>query len=339
MTQRRWTHRHVFDEGNPLAQRRTLWAVILTAGMMVAEIAGGWLFNSMALLADGWHMSSHALALGLSVLAYMAARRLKDDTRFAFGTWKIEVLGGYTSAVLLVLVAALMFYQSIERLFAPTPIRYDEAIPVAALGLAVNLLCAWLLKDGHAHHHGHSDSPGHDDKHHYHGNDDAHGRDGTHAPHGHVDGHAKGHAHRHHHDLNLRAAYLHVVADAATSVLAILALCGGRFWGFNWLDPVMGIVGATLVSVWAFGLLRDAGRALLDAEMDAPVVKEIKDVISECPIKADICDLHVWRVGKGKYACILSLVTTKPVTPDYFKQQLTVHEELVHVTIEVNQAA
>ena len=306
---RRWMHRHVFDEGNPLAQRRTLWAVILTAAMMVAEVTGGWLFNSMALLADGWHMSSHALALGLSVLAYVAARRLKEDSRFAFGTWKIEVLGGYTSAVLLVLVAGLMFYQSIERLFTPSPIRYDEAIPIAAVGLAVNLVCAWLLRDGHAHHHHHGHGAGRD------------------------------HTHHHHHDLNLRSAYLHVVADAATSVLAILALSGGRFLGLSWLDPVMGIVGAGLVSVWAFGLLRDAGRALLDAEMDAPVVQEIKEVIAESPVKADICDLHVWRVGKGKYACILSLVTTRPVAPDYFKQQLTVHDELVHVTVEVNQAA
>ena len=306
---RRWTHRHVFDEGNPLAQRRTLWAVILTAAMMIAEITGGWLYNSMALLADGWHMSSHALALGLSVLAYVAARRLKDDSRFAFGTWKIEVLGGYTSAVLLVLVAGLMCYQSIERLFVPSPIRYDQAIPVAAVGLVVNLLCAWLLKDGHT-------------------------------PRGH-EGHAAEHAHvhHHHHDLNLRSAYLHVVADAATSVLAIFALVGGRFLGWRWLDPAMGLVGAGLVSVWACGLLRDAGRALLDAEMDAPVVKEIQEAIAECPVKADICDLHVWRVGKGKYACILSLVTTNAVAPDYFKQRLTVHDELVHVTVEVNQAA
>jgi cation diffusion facilitator family transporter len=308
---RRWTHRHVFDEGNPLAQRRTLWAVILTAAMMVAEVTGGWLFNSMALLADGWHMSSHALALGLSVLAYVAARRLRDDGRFAFGTWKIEVLGGYTSAVLLVLIAGLMFYQSIERLFTPSPIRYDEAIPVAAVGLVVNLLCAWLLKDGRSHHEHH-----------------AHDAGPRHAPH-----------QDHHHDLNLRSAYLHVITDAATSVLAIFALVGGRFLGLRWLDPVMGIVGAMLVSIWAIGLLRDAGRALLDAEMDAPVVKEIKDVIAESPVKADICDLHVWRVGKGKYACILSLVTTGDVAPDYFKQQLTVHDELVHVTVEVNQAA
>jgi cation diffusion facilitator family transporter len=176
-------------------------------------------------------------------------------------------------------------------------------------------VCAWLLKDGHAghHHHGHGHSHDHD---HDHAND-----------------------HGHHHDLNLRSAYTHVVADAATSVLAILALIGGRFWGASWLDPVMGIVGAVLVAVWAYGLLRDAGRALLDAEMNAPVVDEIREVIAASPIKAGICDLHVWRVGKGKYACILSLVTDAPTPPDFFKKRLAIHEELVHVTVEVNQAA
>jgi len=302
-----WRHSHVFNEGNPLAERNTRWAVVLTAVMMVAEIAGGWMYNSMALLADGWHMSSHALALGLSVLAYGAARRFAHDKRFAFGTWKIEVLGGYTSAVFLVGVAGLMLYQSVERLISPTPIHYDQAIAIAMVGLLVNLACAWLLKDGHAHHHGH-------DNHHDHG----------------VHGH-------HHHDLNLRSAYLHVVADAATSVLAILALSGGKIWGANWLDPVMGIVGAALVAAWAYGLLRDTGRVLLDAEMDAPVVAEIHEVIEASPVKADITDLHVWRVGKGKYACILSLAVQGDATPDEFRQQLSIHEELVHVTVEVNR--
>lgn len=297
-----WSHSHVFDEGNPLAERNTLWVVVLTASMMVAEIAGGWMFNSMALLADGWHMSSHALALGLSVLAYAAARRFAHDARFAFGTWKIEVLGGYTSAILLIGVAGLMLYQSVERLIAPTPIHYDQAIVIAVVGLLVNLVCAWLLMGGHGHdHHGH---------------------------HGH-------HNRDHHHDLNLRSAYLHVVADAATSVLAILALIGGKFWGANWLDPAMGIAGAALVTVWAYGLLRDSGRVLLDAEMNAPVVAEIREVIEASPIKARISDLHVWRVGKGKYACILSLVITDDTEAEYFKQQLSIHEELVHITVEL----
>ncbi len=298
-----WRHSHVFNEGNPLAERNTRWAVALTAIMMTVEIIGGWVFNSMALLADGWHMSSHTLALGLSVLAYSAARRFAHDKRFAFGAWKIEVLAGYSSAMLLVGVAILMLYQSAERLISPTPIHYDQAIAIAVVGLCVNLACAWLLKDDHDHHH-------HDDHDHH---------------------------HDHHHDLNLRSAYLHVVADAATSVLAIFALFGGKLWGASWLDPLMGIVGAGLVATWAYGLLRDTGRVLLDAEMDAPVVAEIHEVIEASPIKAEITDLHVWRVGKGKYACILSLAVTEVVEPDYFRRQISIHEELVHVTVEVNK--
>ena len=298
---------HVFDQGNPAAERNTRWAVLLTVVVMVAEIIGGILFNSMALLADGWHMSSHALALGLSLLAYAAARRFARDGRFTFGTWKIEVLGGYTSALCLVAVAGLMLYHSVQRLFAPVPIHYDQAILLAALGLVVNLVCAFLLRDSPDHHHGHEQ---HDHEH---------------------------HDHDHHQDLNLRSAYLHVLTDAATSVLAIVALTGGKFWGADWLDPVMGLVGAGLVGIWAFGLLRDTGRVLLDAEMDAPVVAEIVEVIEQGPVAAEIVDFHVWRVGRGKYACILSLLVSEQVEPEQFKERLSVHDELVHVTVEVNQ--
>ena len=265
----------------------------------------------MAVLADGWHMSSHALALGLSVFAYGFARRHAHNERFAFGTWKIEILGGYTSAILLLGVAALMTFQSVERLFAPSPIHYDQAIVIAIVGLGVNLICAWWLRDQHGHEHGHSHA------------------------HAHASHHDHDHGHSHHHDLNLRSAYVHVIADAATSVLAIIALVGGKLLGAAWLDPVMGLVGAVLVTVWAWSLLRDSGRILLDAEMDAPVVAEVREVIEQGAVSARITDLHVWRVGRGKYACVVSLVTPAQVDAEFFRQALGVHEELVHVTVEV----
>ena len=305
------THSHRFDAGNPLAERNTRRAMWLTAAMMVVEIVGGWWFNSMAVLADGWHMSSHALALGLSVFAYGFARRHAHNERFAFGTWKIEILGGYTSAILLLGVAALMTFQSVERLFAPSPIHYDQAIVIAIVGLGVNLICAWWLRDQHGHEHGHSHA------------------------HAHASHHDHDHGHSHHHDLNLRSAYVHVIADAATSGLAIIALVGGKLLGAAWLDPVMGLVGAVLVTVWAWSLLRDSGRILLDAEMDAPVVAEVREVIEQGAVSARITDLHVWRVGRGKYACVVSLVTPAQVDAEFFRQALGVHEELVHVTVEV----
>ncbi|MEN0037345.1 MAG: CDF family Co(II)/Ni(II) efflux transporter DmeF [Cellvibrio sp.] len=304
-------HHPIPTQTNPLAEKNTLRALVLTAVMMVLEIVGGWYYNSMALLADGWHMSSHVVALGLALFTYIVARKLAADGRFTFGVWKIEVLGGYTSAILLLLVAVTMFYHSAERLINPAQIHYNEAITLAIVGLLVNLVCAWLLKDGHHHHHEHAHDHSHGD-------------------------HAHHHDHHHgHEDLNLRAAYMHVVADAATSVLAIIALFGGKLFGADWLDPVMGIVGGVLVAVWAIGLMRTSGRALLDAEMDAPVVEEIREVIAASPIAAEIRDLHVWRVGRNQYACVLSLITQNNVQPEFFKNQLQIHEELVHITVEI----
>lgn len=289
---------HRFHLGNSHGERNTRWAVYLTAVMMVAEIVGGWWFGSMALLADGWHMSSHTLALGLTVLAYWLSRKYAHDGRFSMGTWKIEILAAYTSAIALFGIAGLMIFQSVERLVAPTAIHYQEAIGIAILGLLVNLICARLLHEGHGHEH--------------------HGE------------------HVHSHDLNLKAAYIHVLTDAATSVFAILALLSGWFWGAAWMDPAMGILGALLVAWWAIGLLKETSKILVDAEMDAPVVEEIQQAIQAGDPQAEITDLHVWRVTKDTYACMVSLSTISDRNSDYYRKLIQVHEEVIHVTIEVN---
>lgn len=313
-----WQHDHRFHAPSEAAERGTRQVVWITLVMMVIEIAAGYGYNSMALLADGWHMSSHALAIGLSALAYAAARRYATDGRFAFGTWKIEVLASFASAIVLLGIAGMMVYSSIERLFTPAAIHYQEALAVGALGLVVNLVCAFLLaRAGQHDHHGH----GHG--HHGHAHDD----------HGHGE---------HHEDLNLKSAYIHVLADAATSVLAIGALLAGWLWGFGWLDPVVGIGGAILVAVWAFGLLRQTSAALLDREMDHPVVDEIRELFApdDAAHGTSITDLHVWRVGRQAYACAMSLVThDAALTPDLVRQRLAVHEEIVHVTVEIAQCA
>ncbi|MGK5734551.1 CDF family Co(II)/Ni(II) efflux transporter DmeF [Acinetobacter junii] len=308
-------HSHQFDQGNPLAQKKILIATILTAVMMILEILGGWIFNSMALLADGWHMSSHMLALGLAYFAYRMARQYASDSRFSFGTWKIEILAGYSSAILLMVVALLMGIQSIERLFNPVTIHFNEAIPIAVVGLVINLVCAWLLHDGgHEHHHHHHHS------HHHH----------------HDDHHQHTHDHHHHHDLNQKAAFLHVVADAVTSVLAIIALFAAKYFSWNFLDAMLGIIGALLVAKWSWGLIQETGKTLLDAEMGHPVVQEIKDVIAQLP-QVEITDLHVWKVGKGKFSCILGLETSiADLTPDQVKRELSIHEEIVHASVEIH---
>jgi cation diffusion facilitator family transporter len=301
-----WLHDHVFDESSETAERSTRLVMWITAAMMVLEITAGWLYNSMALLADGWHMSSHALAIGLSAMAYVTARTYAKDPRFAFGTWKIEVLAGFASALFLVGVAITMVIGSLERLISPQAIQYQEAMVVSVLGLAVNIVCALIL--GRAHHHDH-------------GHEHAHGAHGAHG----------------HHDLNLKSAYLHVVADAFTSVLAIVALVGGWLYGWSWLDPVMGIVGAIMVALWAKGLLLETGKVLLDREMDHPVVAEIKDVV-EADTQSQVADLHVWRVGKKVYACALTVVTRdRALTPAVVRERLSVHEEIIHSTIEIHQ--
>ena len=312
-----WIHSHTFDQGSQAAERGTRWAMWITALMMVLEIVAGWWYHSMALLADGWHMSSHTVALGLSAFAYSAARKYARDPRFAFGTWKIEVLAGFASALFLLGVAVWMVVGSIEHLLDSKPIHYQEAIVVACIGLAVNVVCALILGRSHEHHGHHDHGHGHD-----------HGSAPQHAPH-----HEGSHQ-----DLNLKAAYLHVLADAATSVLAIVALVAGWLLGWSWLDPVMGLVGAVMVALWAKGLLVETGNVLLDREMDHPVVEEIREVVEtdEQGGHTRIVDLHVWRVGKQVYSCALSVVTHDcGLTPEIIRQQLSVHREIVHATIEI----
>lgn len=330
-------HSHLFHDSNPLAEQRTRWVMWLTLAMMVIELIAGWYYNSMALLADGWHMSSHAIALGLSAGAYALSRRLATDQRFAFGTWKIEVLGGYTSAIVLVGVAIYMVVESVTRLIHPSTISYDQAIAIAVLGLMVNVVSAWMLAGAHHHSHDHSGGHSHDDSHdhsHHHGH--GHDHDHHHDSHAHTHDSNQLHKENQHHDLNLRSAYIHVAADAATSVLAIIALLAGKYFGTTWLDPAMGIIGAVLVASWCVSLLRDTSKVLLDAEMDVPLVAEIREVINGASIPANIQDLHVWRVGRGKYACVISIAASSNTTPDEVRKLLSVHKELVHVTVEIN---
>ena len=328
-----WLHDHVFDEGSQAAERGTRLVMWITLAMMFVEIFAGWWFNSMALLADGWHMSSHALAIGLSATAYVTARRYARDPRFAFGSWKIEILAGFASAIVLLGVALMMAFGSAERLWLPQPIQYAEAIAVAVLGLVVNVVCALIL--GRAHHHAPTTAqatPTHSSDAHA-----AHNKASVEIQRTHSHGHGHGHAHGHHHDLNLKSAYVHVIADAFTSVLAIVALLGGWWYDWSWLDPVMGLVGAVLVAVWARGLLADTGKVLLDREMDHPVVQEIREAV-ETSAQTRVTDLHVWRVGKQVFSCALTVVTQEPdLTPDVVRQRLSAHEEIVHSTIEIHR--
>jgi cation diffusion facilitator family transporter len=305
-----WRHNHAFDAGNRGGERRTWIVVAITAVTMVAEILGGWITGSMALTADGWHMATHVVALSIAGVAYLLARRWSGDERFTFGTWKIEVLGSFASALLLGVVALGMVIESARRLYNPEPIDYVPALTVAVLGLVVNLVSAWVLEGAHDHDHGHS---------HAHDHDEAHA-----------------HEHHRHHDLNLRSAYLHVLADAFTSVLAIAALLAGLWAGWAWMDPLMGIVGAAVIAWWSKGLLAESARVLLDREMDSPVVDQLKAAI-ESDGDAQICDLHVWRVGRSTHAAVIAVLATHPLTPDAYRARLAGIPSLAHVSVEVNR--
>jgi cation diffusion facilitator family transporter len=294
-----WQHPHSFKIENRQGERRTLLVIIITVSMMVIEIGAGYLFGSMALLADGWHMGTHAAALSITVFAYRYARRHADNPQFTFSTGKVGVLGGFASAVVLGVIALLMGGESLKRLYAPVPIQFNEAIGVAVLGLVVNLVCAYLL-------HAKSDH-GHD---HHHGN--------------------------HHHDHNLRAAYLHVLADALTSFLAIFALLTGKHFGWVWMDPVMGIVGAFVITRWSYGLLRDTSKILLDKESSPDLVEKIRSAI-ESDADNLVADLHVWQVSPHHLSVVLTVVTHFPQPPDHYKSLLQDFVGAAHVTVEVQK--
>jgi cation diffusion facilitator family transporter len=280
-------------------ERRTWFVVALTIIMMVAEITAGSIFGSMALLADGWHMATHAAALGIAALAYMFARQHARDARFSFGTGKFGDLAAFSSAIILGLIAVQIAYESAYRLVYPVPIAFREAIPIAVLGLAVNLASAWLLgSHGHDHH-----------------------------------GHAHDHGHHHHHDNNLRAAYVHVLADAATSVLAIAALVIAMYSHTTWADPVVGIVGSLVIASWAFGLIKASGSVLLDVSADKDLEGVIRDRLET---KGDrVTDLHLWQLGPGHRAAVISMVSDHPLPPTTYKRRLKGLRDLCHVTVEV----
>jgi cation diffusion facilitator family transporter len=293
-----WQHDHTFgqDRIKP-GERRTQMVIALTASTMLLEITAGLAYGSMALLGDGLHMASHTVALGVSALAYAYARRHARDQRFSFGTGKVNAIAGFSGALLLGVFAAFMAWESIDRFFNPVPIIFNQAILVASIGLAVNALSVLILGV----------------------------RD-----HDHDDGHSR------HHDHNLWSAYLHVMADALTSALAIVALLTAKFWGATWMDPLMGLVGAALVSQWCVGLLRQSGRVLLDVEA-SPKMREAIRAAIERHDDNRIADLHVWSVGPGLYTAIVSVVTHEPRSPQYYKDLVSPELDLKHLVVEVHQ--
>jgi cation diffusion facilitator family transporter len=299
-------HSHVFLGGAHARNERKTWGVIaICAAMMVAEIAGGLWFGSVALIADGLHMSTHAGALLIAALAYTFSRRYAHDARLAFGTGKLGDLAAFTSAIALAMIALLIGYESVERFFAPVPIAFNQAIPIAVLGLGVNLLSAFLLRDDHDHHHAH------------------------------------GHGHDHqataqvHADHNLRAAFVHVMADAAVSVLVIAGLVLGRQFGWLFMDPLMGLIATVVILSWSWTLVRSAGAILLDACPDPGLARKMAARLEQHGDR--VSDLHLWRVGPGHLAAIVSLVSDDPHAPGHYKERLAGLPGLSHVTVEVER--
>jgi cation diffusion facilitator family transporter len=308
-----WQHSHDFDQGHAQGEK-ALWTVmIITVVAMAVEIAAGMFTGSLALTADGWHMGTHAAAFGVSLFAYALARKHRGHSRYAFGTWKIEVLGGFASSVALGIVALLIAAEAVQRVIKPQPLEARDALIVAVLGLVVNLVSALLLKQPHAH--------SHDDR----AEDHAHDHDHDHARPRHEPAE----------DHNLQAAFVHVLADAATSVAAIVALAAAWLYGWTWLDPVIGAVASLVIAVWAVGLMRKTGRVLLDAEMDNPVVDRVRKHLEEDG-DAKVADLHIWRVGRDRFAAVVCLVADNPLPADNYRQRLAHMPQLAHVSVEVN---
>ena len=328
-----WQRSHFFLASSHTSNaRRTQWALALTIVMMVAEIICGTLFGSMALLADGWHMGSHAAALGIAAFAYYYAHRHADNAVYTFGTGKVGDLGGFASALILAVIAIMMAYESIARLLTPVPIAFHDAIGVAVLGLVINLVTAWMLRDDHSHHdHGHD----HEHPSHAHEHLDHEGHDHAHHDHEHHEHEEQAHQ-VHGHDHNMRAAYVHVLADALTSLLAIGALLAGLYWGWNWLDPAIGVVGSVIIGRWAWTLLGTTGRILLDADPSATTTNAVRKAIEGEPDNR-IADLHVWRVGPGHLAAVLTVVTHEPRPPGHYKAMLANIPNLSHITVEVER--
>lgn len=294
-----WRHDHSFGQENPKAgEQRTAIVIVITASMMIIEIVGGIVFGSMALLADGLHMASHAVALSVALMGYIFARRYANDERFSFGTGKANALAAFTSAVLLGVFAALMAWESVVRFVNPVQIIFNQAIFVAVVGLVVNVVCMFILGSFREL----------------------------------ASGGNKG---LHHEDHNLKAAYFHVLADALTSVLAIAALTAAKYYGLNWMDPLVGVVGAVLVGRWSLGLVRTASRVLLDRQAPDHVLQAIREAV-ESVDDNEIADLHVWSIGPALYAGSISVVTDEPKQPDYYKELLPKDKGLVHTTIEVH---
>lgn len=291
----KWQHRHCFEQPDAQSERNTMRVILLTLSMMVIEIVTGLAFGSMALLADGWHMGTHAGALGIAAFAYRFARRNADNPDYSFGTGKVGVLGGFTSAVVLLMIALFMCFESVERILSPVSIQFNAAIGVAVLGLLVNVVSAFILQGGDHDHQGD------------------------------------------HHDHNLRAAYLHVIADAMTSVLAIIALTTGKYFGWVWMDPVMGIVGSLVIAKWSYGLLRDTSAILLDRVADQETVAAITSAI-EADADNRVADIHVWVVGSHQMSAIISIVTHFPKEPQHYKKLLAGFQDLAHLTVEIHRS-